>query len=212
MSDVVPGMDNFRTTNGIVLDLGPGTGELLHLFNPDLIIKAYGPEPAVDMHPALEKNIEKAGLHGKYEILAAGAEPDVLIPALAKTGAIKLEGFSSQGIFDTICCMRVLCSVPHTEETIITLYKLLKPGGRIIISEHVVSPWPKRGSFLGFIWQKGLILVGWNFWMGGCTLNKDTLAMFEKAGGKDDWSNFDLNYVTAWHPIPFIVGTLTKSI
>lgn len=204
-------MDLLAAASGVVLDLGPGTGELLYRFNPELIVKAYGPEPAIDMHPALQKNIDKAGLTGKYEILTSGAEPDSLIPALAKKGVIKAEGLSTDGIFDTICCIRVLCGIPHTEETIKELYRLLKPGGKMIVAEHVVSPWPRKGSVLGFIMQKVLLLFGWNLWMGGCNVNKDTLSMLEKAGGKNGWKEFNLRYVASWSAIPFIVGKLIKA-
>jgi SAM-dependent methyltransferase len=213
MSEEMPGntMELLATASGVVLDLGPGTGELLNRFSAELITKAYGPEPAVDMHPALQANIDKAGLHGKYKILTAGAEPNSLIPALAKVGLIKPEGLSSQGIFDTICATRVLCGIPDTEETVKELYRLLKPGGRIIVAEHVKSPWPRYGSILGFVWQKVLILMGWKLWMSGCTLNKNTLAMFKEAGGVEGWKDFDIRYTGAWHPLPFIVGTLTKA-
>jgi SAM-dependent methyltransferase len=213
MSEQMPGnsMELLRTASGVVLDLGPGTGELLHVFNPDLITKVYGPEPALDMHPALQANINKAGLNGKYEILPAGAEPDSLIPALAKAGAIKPNGLSSQGLFDTICCTRVLCGVPDTQNTVTELYKLLKPGGRVILAEHVVSPWPRIGSILGYLMQKVLILQGWHLWMGGCTLNKDTLSMLKKAGGEKGWKEFDIRCAGAWSPVPFIYGTLVKA-
>jgi SAM-dependent methyltransferase len=213
MSEQMPGnsMELLSTSSGVVLDLGPGTGELLHVFKPNLITKVYGPEPAVDMHQALQANINKAGLNGKYEILNAGAEPDSLIPALAKAGAIKPEGLSSQGLFDTICCTRVLCGVPHTQDTIIELYRLLKPGGRIILAEHVVSPWPRKGSVFGYFMQKVLILMGWHVWMGGCTLTKDTLSMLKKAGGEKAWKEFDVRYINAWAPVPFVFGTLVKA-
>lgn len=214
MSEVFVGQELLSTAKGVVLDLGPGTGECLRLFTPDLITKAYGPEPAVDMHPALQKNINKAGLNGKYEILAAGAEPDSLIPALAKKGVFAVSGISSEGVFDTILCTRVLCGVPHTEETIQQLFRLLKPGGKMIVSEHVKSPWPRKGSFLGvfgFIMQKFLLLVGWNFWMGGCALNKKTFNMLIDAGGQGGWKDVDLRFARSWHPIPFVVGTLTKA-
>src|ERR1700712_3851281 len=94
--------------SGVVLDIGPGTGELVHTFKPAQITKVYGPEPAVDMHPALLANIKKAGLEDKYVVLAAGAEPATLIPALAKSGLIKANGGGNEGLFDTIMCIRVL--------------------------------------------------------------------------------------------------------
>lgn len=214
MSQEFAGQELLATAKGVVLDLGPGTGECLRLFTPSLITTAYGPEPAVDMHPALQANIDKSGLNGKYEILAAGAEPDSLIPALAKKGVFAVSGISSEGVFDTILCTRVLCGVPHTEETIQQLFRLLKPGGRMIVSEHVTSPWPMRNpvsGVFGFVMQKVLILLGWNFWMGGCTLNKKTFQMLVDAGGQGGWANVDVQYARSWHTVPFVVGILTKA-
>lgn len=204
--------DLLKTASGVVLDVGPGTGEILCRLNPELISQAYGAEPAVDMHPALQKNIENNGLTGKYTILACGAEPASLIPALDSQALLKLDGRSSEGVFDTILCIRVLCSVPNQQETVNGLYGLLKPGGRLILCEHVASPWPSQGSLAAWILQKFWILAGWNFFMGGCKLNRDLVGALKaaSAGGQKGWKAFDIGYWEIWHPIPFIVGELVK--
>jgi hypothetical protein len=54
--------DLLKTASGTMLDLGPGTGTILYRFDPALVTKVYGAEPAVAMRPTLQKNIEKAGL------------------------------------------------------------------------------------------------------------------------------------------------------
>jgi SAM-dependent methyltransferase len=203
--------DLLQTAGGVVLDVGPGTGEMLCRLNPELIKKAYGVEPAVDMHQALQKNIDKNGLDGKYDILACGAEPATLIPALDKKGLLKTEGQSREGVFDAILCIRVLCGVPNQQETVNELYNLLKPGGRLIVCEHIASPWPKFGSIVGYILQKFWILAGWNLLMGGCKLNRDTVRALETAGGVNGWKKFDIVYCNPWDPIPFIAGELVKS-
>ena len=100
------------TASGTVLDLGPGTGCLVAKFNPELIDQAYGAEPAVDMHPELQKNIDAAHLTEKYKALPCGAEPTSLIPCLAKEGLFGTAGVASEGVFDTIVCTRVLCGGP----------------------------------------------------------------------------------------------------
>jgi SAM-dependent methyltransferase len=199
------------TARGKILDLGPGTGVLLSRFKPELITEGYGPEPAVDMHPKLKENIAKAGLHGKYHVLECGAEPDSLIPALAKAGVLGRDGWGGEGVFDTVLCTRVLCGVPQPEETIKLLYRLLKPGGRMLVCEHVTSPWPVKGSILGWGVQKVLAAVGWKFWMAGGPITRDTLAMLHAAPGKgEEWGEVDIAYAGSWHPLPFIVGTFTK--
>jgi SAM-dependent methyltransferase len=213
MSIEMPGntMALLATARGKILDLGPGTGVLLEHFRAEQITEGYGPEPAIDMYPVLHKNIEKAGLKGKYHVLECGAEPDSLIPALAQAGVLGKAGLGGEGIFDTILCTRVLCGVPQPHETIKTLYRLLKPGGRMLVCEHVTSPWPTKGSVFGWVVQKALMIVGWKFWMAGCTINRDTLGMLTSAPGHGEkWGEVDVAYASTWHPLPFIVGTFTK--
>jgi SAM-dependent methyltransferase len=199
------------TASGTLLDLGPGTGCLVARFNPDLIDRAYGAEPAVDMHPELQKNIDAAHLTEKYKKLACGAEPTSLIPSLAKEGLLGSNGNASEGIFDTIVCTRVLCGVPNQQDTIDTLYRLLKSGGRFIVCEHVTSPWPRFGTLEGYLVQKFWAFFGWNLLMGGCKLDKDTVGAFERAGGENGWKSFELTYYGSFHPIPFVVGELVKN-
>lgn len=54
-----------KNARGVCLDIGPGSGEWLYLFqkadNPD-IKKIYGIEPNPGMHKALRENAIKAGL------------------------------------------------------------------------------------------------------------------------------------------------------
>lgn len=54
-----------KNARGVCLDIGPGTGQWLYLFqranNPD-ITKIYGVEPNRGMHKALRENAVKAGL------------------------------------------------------------------------------------------------------------------------------------------------------
>ena len=119
----------------------------------------------------------------------------------------------SSGIFDDICLIRVICGVPSPEETVNGLYKALKPGGRFIVSEHVVNPWPQpQGSIIGrtlqFFWQH---IAGWKYLMGGCQLNRDTKSMLLDAAKEDGgWAKVDLQWANPWACVPFIIGTLTK--
>jgi len=213
MSEEMPG-DTFKllgTVKGTVLDCGPGSGEMTKKFNPEQINAIYGAEPALDLHAGLTANAEKAGFGGgKYKALACGVEPESLIPALAKEGLLTNER-PETGIFDEIVCVRVLCGVPKQEETVEGLYRLLKPGGRLLISEHVINPFPHAGSIVGRAMQIILMFVGWKFLMAGCSLNRDTMGALERAakphGG---WKSKNVRYVNGWATVPFIVGTLTK--
>jgi hypothetical protein len=103
--------------------------------------------------------------------------------------------------------VRVLCGVPHAQETINGLYHLLKPGGRMIICEHVVNPWRTEGRMLARLAQFVYTLLGWPFFMGGCELQRHTPDFLRKAG---EWDKFDLKYYGPKDTIPFVVGELVK--
>lgn len=196
---------------GVVLDVGPGSGTQLKLFNPNAITKIYGVEPAVDMHPKLMKNAGEYGLQGKYEAIAAGAEPQSLIPALAKRNLLKTSKKNGAGIFDSIACIRVLCGVPSPEETADGLYRLLKPGGRLIVCEHVRQPYPNGGDLVASLLQRFYMLIGWSFWLGGCCLNRDTDQILRKVAGPDGWSEVKVNYMQTYAAVPYIVGEYVKA-
>jgi len=166
------------------------------------------------MHPELSKNAEKHGFKGKYEIIAAGAEVTSLIPALAKEGLLPKShdgSYDTTGVFDTVVCCRVLCGVPDQVRTVEGLYRCLKPGGRMLICEHVVNPWPNGGSLIAAFLQRIYMLMMWSFWLGGCCLDRDTERVLMDVA-KDDggWEKVQIRSVESCTPIPFIVGELVK--
>jgi hypothetical protein len=106
-----------RKANGVVLEIGAGSGELLHLYDEKKIQTIYGVEPAEDLYERLEKQADSAGFgDGRYIILKCGAEPEELVPALAKSGFLNNNNLG--GNFDTIVCVRVLCMVSDFDETV----------------------------------------------------------------------------------------------
>ena len=172
----------------------------------------YGAEPGVGMHAELAERAEKAGLGGKYKILACGAEPDSLIPGLAKGGLLDEKKTLGDGVFDEIVCIRVLCGVPQVQETVDVLYKCLKPGGRLVVCEHVVNNGEGGGNVVGWFLQYLYMALGWSFFMGGCRLRRDTTALLMKAAEADGgWAEVQLERVDEWSTIPHIVGYCAKS-
>jgi SAM-dependent methyltransferase len=189
------------TLHSKVLDIGPGSGDQLHRYSAAKVDAIYGAEPASKLHAQLLTKSNAAGFGGKYHILSCGAEPDALVPVLSKEGLFA-EG--SEGVFDDIVSIRVLCGVPDLKETVGGIYRLLKPGGRLIVMEHVVAQKSVIARFL----QGFYMLVGrWKFWMGGCCLNRDTERALRAAG---EWREVDLKLTNSWSTIPQIVGCLIK--
>lgn len=209
MSETMPDevTNLLRDVRGTVLDIGPGSGDLAVHFNASQITRAYGVEPAGPLHDKLRANVKRAGLEGKYTVLHCGAQPESLIPALADAGLFK---HGSEGIFDEICCIRVLCGVPRPEETVRGLYKLLKPGGRLVVHEHVVNPWrQKGGNPFSRVLQTLYSWAGWNVFV-GCSLKRHTKDILLNAGGKDGWSKVELKDLETWSVLPHNTGYLVK--
>jgi len=197
------------TSHGVILDVGPGAGDQLFRFTQTKDIKAiYGVEPGIEMHAALRENANRAGLGQKYKIMPCGAEPEFLIPAMAKEGLLSKTDSLGDGVFDEIVCCRVLCGVPKPGETIDNLYRCLKPGGRFVVCEHVVSD---EDTGLGRFLQHFYMTLGWSFWCCGCELTRDTVSALMKAAQPDGgWAEVKLERVDAWSPVPHMVGFLTK--
>lgn len=115
--------------SGVVLELGPGTGSQLPRYNASKITKVYGVEPVVALHESLREKIKASGLTDIYEIVGCGIE-DV--------GELKKHGIALER-FDTVLSIQVLCSVPDPDEMLRRLYALMRPGGQLIVYEHVKS-------------------------------------------------------------------------
>ena len=133
-----------NNARGVLLDIGPGSGQWLFLFaralNPS-ITKIYGVEPNKGLHAELRANAVKAGLGDVYEIVGCGAEE------LGSKGGVE------KGSVDTIVTVQCLCSIPGPQGVIRDLYPLLKPGGKWIVYEHVRTKF--QGDFVG-TWQREL--------------------------------------------------------
>ncbi|CAF9919114.1 MAG: hypothetical protein GOMPHAMPRED_001682 [Gomphillus americanus] len=173
--------------SGVVLEIGPGVGYWVDIFsafnNPadekatksgtSGKLKIYGVEPNRHAHSQLKEHIKAAGLEDVYEILPVGIQ-----------SILKEDNKISEGSVDCIVTLLCLCSIPEPEENIRALYKLLKPGGRWYLDEHVRV---KRSIFFG--WYQYMISFIWPVFIGGCQLCRDTETSLRQAG---KWTTIDL--------------------
>ena len=190
-----------------MLDVGPGAGDLVRHFDATKTKVCYGIEPAIGLHEELAIAARRAGFgkegSGQYIVVPAGAGPS-LIPALAKQGVLTED--HSAGVFDEIICLSSLCGVPDPDETCRGLYALLKPGGRMVVYEHVLNQY----NLLARVFQAFFMFIGWKYWIGGCCLDRDTQKTLLDAAGKEGWEEVHLDVLAAYGAIPCIAGYLVK--
>jgi SAM-dependent methyltransferase len=133
----------------------------------------------------------------KYTILHCGAQD---LAALREAGIV--EG--KEALLDCIVSVQVLCSVPEPEEVVRGLYRLLKPGGDLMVYEHLGC----RGG-VGRIVQN-LYNPFWQFALLGCSLNRASDDWLLAAGEWDkvDWKR-DSDHGTLF---PRVKGRLVKAL
>ena len=200
---------------GTVLELGPGSGNQLPRYDLSKIDRIYGVEPNVHLHDALRSNVKKYGLSDLYTIVPCGVE-----------NLERLKEFGIEpGSIDTVTSVQVLCSVPKPEALVKDLFRLLKPGGQMVVYEHVKSE--DYLSYLvqcnvlsfNFAWLRALILsqrivvynLVWPYGLGNCHLDRPTGKYLLEAG---NWSTTDeLEWPKdedGWMILPRVSGRLVK--
>ena len=107
---------------GDVLEVGVGTGLNLALYGPDARLTG------IDLSPEM---LELA----RVRALELGREVRLLE---GDAQALDLEDQS----FDTVVFSLSLCTVPDVRRAVAEAHRVLRPGGRLLLVEHVRSPNP----------------------------------------------------------------------
>ncbi|MCJ1461964.1 hypothetical protein MMC07_000564 [Pseudocyphellaria aurata] len=222
--------DLVRQASGIVVELGPGSGNQVSRYDASKVTKIFGIEPNVGLHDKLRVRVKESNLEDIYTIVPCGIEN---VPELAKYGIVHES-------VDTVLTCSVLCSVPQPEATVRHMYQLLKPGGKLIAYEHVrsddfVSRIVQCASVPFSLWLNSLLKLllaaiskmspqnanslmahtdvynlVWPYATGNCHLNRPTGRYLQDAGS---WSKIDLEFPTredASSLVPGISGQLIK--
>ena len=117
------------SVSGVVLELGPASGSQIPRYDAAKLMKVYGVEPCKSLHEGLRATAKKHDLGDIYEIVPYGIEDEA---ELARVGI-------TEGTIDTVLSIQVLCSVKDPKETAKLLYRLLRPGGSVVLYEHIRS-------------------------------------------------------------------------
>ena len=170
--------DALAEATGSVLEIGAGTG-LNAAFSPADVERVTLSEPDPAMRHQLSQRL--ASLGRWHEILDAPADH---LPV-------------DSGAVDTVVSTLVLCTVADLAATLAEIRRVLAPGGRLILIEHVRAAGPRLGG-----WQDRLH-GPWMAFAEGCHCNRDTVAALCDAG-------FDTAQlqVARWKRMPPIVSPL----
>ena len=143
--------------SGRVLDIGAGTGEAFkHVPGTVRVLVALEPDPAMLRQ-------------------AAGRLGDGDAPAVLVQGRSERLPFAT-ATFDTVVACLVLCTVGDLTLTVAELHRVLRPGGRLLLMEHV------RASDEALAQCQDLVERPWGWLHGGCHPNRRTLEAIEAAG------------------------------
>lgn len=115
--------------HGTVLEVGVGTGLALPYYKPDL--QVTGIDFSTDMLAKARAKVQRLNLAQVVELRQMDAR------------VLEFDDAS----FDTIAAMHVLSVVPEPEKVMAEIARVLKPGGRVVITNHFVR---ERG-FLAFL-------------------------------------------------------------
>ncbi len=143
---------------GRILEIGMGSGINIPYYNPDKVEKVWGLEPSEGMRKKAQPRVAEA----PFDLEWLGL-PGEEIPLDDKSA-------------DTIVLTYTLCTIPDWRAAVEQMRRVLKPGGKLLFSEHGKAPdaavqtWQNRVNPL---WMK---------MAGGCHLNRDIPKLLREGG------------------------------
>lgn len=150
---------------GDVVEIGPGTGV-------NIPYLAAAGAAGIASYTAAEPN---ALLHADVRSAARAAGIDArILPRAIGPGRLELPDACA----DAVVCTLVLCSVPDPGAALAEMMRLLRPGGRLLVLEHVAAP--PRTLLRGV--QRAVRPV-WRIPGDGCDPARDTEAALRSAPG-----------------------------
>lgn len=163
--------------HGRVLEVGIGSGLNLAYYDPEKVEKVWGLEPSPEMvklarEPAseVELDVEFIGLPGDEIPLDDDA-------------------------VDTVVLTYTLCTIAEPEPALRQMARVLKPGSRLLFSEHGAAPDESVRR-----WQNRLDPL-WTRFSGGCHLNRAIPELLEQGGFRIE--TLETMYLPGWRPGSF---------
>ena len=155
---------------GRVLEIGAGTGANLAHLPPAAVESLVLVEPSGPMRTRLARRVAELRDRLPADTRVLDGSADALpVP---------------DGSVDTLVSTLVLCSVPDVDTTVAELRRVIAPGGRLLLLEHVAGHGRTRRL-------QGMIDPAWRVVARGCRLVRETRAALERGG-------FDTADVADW--------------
>lgn len=145
---------------GVVLEVGCGSGTNFDLYDAAKVTHLHAIEPSKGMIQRAKETWAATARETPCDIHLCGAED------------VPLDDNS----VDTAVVTFVLCTIPDWQSSLQELRRVLKPGGRVLYSEHGLAPDEGVAK-----WQRRVEPV-WKRLAGGCHLTRDTKQMLEAEG------------------------------
>ncbi|MBT9531525.1 MAG: class I SAM-dependent methyltransferase, partial [Pseudomonas sp.] len=133
---------------GRVLEIGIGSGLNLSFYDPAKVSVIVGVDPSAAMQKLAQQRAAQISI--PVEMIAL------------ELGQIQAADAS----FDSIVCTFTLCTIPDAMAALQEMRRVLKPGGKLLFSEHGLAP-----DLPVVRWQNRLTPL-WKPFSGGCHLNR----------------------------------------
>ena len=165
-----------QDVSGTVLEIGAGTGANLDVYGPAVSrLLLVEPDEAMRARLAARASADRSC----NVVLAASASRLPLV----------------DGSVDAVISTLVLCSVRNLDRALAEVRRVLRPGGRLHLIEHVAAD---SGSLLRR--AQGVVAPAWSRLVGGCSVVRPTQDVLAAAG-------FDVSDVRSDVlpvPVPFV--------
>jgi ubiquinone/menaquinone biosynthesis C-methylase UbiE len=143
---------------GRVLEVGVGSGLNLGLYDRERVDRVWALDPS---HTLLARAQARTPAEGVEVRLLAGSAEEIPF---------------SDSAFDTVVSTFTMCSIPNLTRALGEIRRVLRRGGRLLFSEHGLSPDAPVAR-----WQRWLSPC-WCFLSGGCNVDRGIEQSIEGAG------------------------------
>ena len=146
--------------DGVVLDIGIGSGLNIPFYNKTKIKYLYGLDPSKELLNIAKSSAKEEQF--EIEFLECGAE-DIPLPDKS---------------IDTVLITFTMCTIPDVALSNSEIMRVLKDDGKLLFCEHGLAPDKNIAK-----WQKRINPL-WGKIAGGCNLNRDIPKLISSSGFK----------------------------